>query len=102
VATTIGRLATELAATNPWWRGGRWVEDWVTLDPDLRPAAQTGLGYASGCLDGLEPGRLYLLRGPRRVGKTVTVKQTIDGLLRRGEPPTSVVRIAADGWSPEP
>ncbi len=100
MATAIGQVATELATTNPWWRGGRWVKDWTEVDPDLRPVHATGLGYTSGCLDDLEQGRLYLLRGPRRVGKTVTVKQTIDHLLRDGTPPTSIVRVAADGRSP--
>ena len=99
MATAVGQLAAELAQTNPWWRGGRWVTDWVGTDPDLRPANETELGYVSGCLDDLEPGRLYLLRGPRRVGKTVSVKQTIDGLLRDGVAPSSIVRVAADGWA---
>lgn len=98
MATAVGQMAAELAQTNPWWRGGRWVRDWVWTDPDLGPANETELGYVSGCLDDLEQGRLYLLRGPRRVGKTVSVKQTIEGLLRDGVPPTSIVRVAADGW----
>lgn len=99
MATAVGQLAGELAQTNPWWRGGRWARDWVGTDPDLNLANETELGYVSGCLDDLEPGRLYLLRGPRRVGKTVSVKQTIEGLLDRGVPPACVVRVAADGWA---
>lgn len=99
MATAVGQLATEVAQTNPWWRGGRWVKEWVSTDPDLKPANATDLGYVSGCLDDLESGRLYLLRGPRRVGKTVSVKQTIEGLLEDGVAPTSIVRVAADGWA---
>lgn len=99
MATAVGQLATEVAQTNPWWRGGTWARDWVATDPDLKPANATDLGYVSGCLNDLELGRLYLLRGPRRVGKTVSVKQTIEGLLADGVPPRSVVRVAADGWA---
>lgn len=91
----IGQLGQELARTNPWWRS----QDWASRDHDLRAARDSGLGYRSPCLDGLVEGGLYLLRGPRRVGKTVAVKQAVAGLLERGVSPLSVVHIAADGWS---
>ncbi len=97
MGTKIGLVAQELARTNPWWR----TAEWVATDPDLRAVRDTGLGYRSPCLDGLVEGGLYLLRGPRRVGKTVAVKQTIIDLARRGTPPQAVVRIAADAWSAE-
>jgi len=47
----------------------------------------------------LVEGGLYLLRGPRRVGKTVTVKQTIESLIQQGVAPQAIIRIAADAWS---
>lgn len=95
MAPKIGQLAQELARTNPWWRGVGWERS----DPDLQAAAASGLGYRSPCLDDLAEGGLYLLRGPRRVGKTVAVKQAIAEIIKRGAPALSVVRIAADGWS---
>jgi uncharacterized protein len=95
VATKIGQLAQEISRLNPWWREPTWAEH----DPDLRDVAATGLGYRHGVLDDLQAGCVYLLRGPRRVGKTVAVKQHIHGLLNDGTPPTSIVRIAADGWA---
>jgi predicted AAA+ superfamily ATPase len=95
MATKIGQVAQELARTNPWWRD----EGWASKDPDLRKVLDTDLGYRSNCLDGLVDGGLYLLRGPRRVGKTVTVKQTIETLIQRGVTPQAIVRIAADAWS---
>ncbi|WP_086055629.1 AAA family ATPase [Protofrankia coriariae] len=67
----------------------------------MRAVRDSGLGYRSPCLDGLVNGGLYLLRGPRRVGKTVAVKQTIVDLVGRGTPPQTIVRIAADAWSAE-
>ena len=95
MVTAIGQKATELSRTNPWWRGG----PWAATDVDLRRVEARSLGYHADCLDNLTPGGLYLLRGPRRVGKTVVVKQTIEHLLADGIPPTSIVRVAADGWS---
>jgi uncharacterized protein len=95
VTTKIGQLAQEISRLNPWWREPTWTEH----DPDLRDVASTGLGYRHRVLDDLQSGCLHILRGPRRVGKTVAVKQHVHALLADGVPPTSIVRIAADGWS---
>jgi predicted AAA+ superfamily ATPase len=95
VATKIGQVAQEIARMNPWWRSPEWAE----ADHDLRSVRDSGLGYRSPCLDNLRPGGLYLLRGPRRVGKTVSVKQAIQSLLASGVPPLAIVRVAADGWA---
>jgi predicted AAA+ superfamily ATPase len=95
VAAKIGQLAQELSRINPWWRDPKWRD----LDPDLLDARADGLSFRSGVLDGLVPGGLYILRGPRRVGKTVAIKQTIEDLLDKGIPPTCIVRVAADGWA---
>ena len=92
--TRIGQIAQEIARMNPWWRS----PDWAEADHDLREVRDSGLGYRSPCLDNLQPGGLYLLRGPRRVGKTVSVKQAIQLLLASGVPPLGIVRFAADGW----
>jgi hypothetical protein len=94
MATSIGLLAQQLSSGNPWWRG----TDWASRDPDLAEVAKAHLTYRSGCLDDLESGDLYILRGPRRVGKTVAVKQTILRLLGQGVRPARIVRVAADGW----
>ena len=95
VATKIGQLAQEVSRLNPWWRD----PNWAATDPDLRDAAQTGLNHRSGVLDDLRPAGLYILRGPRRAGKTVTVKQSIEDLISESIPATSIVRLAVDGWS---
>lgn len=94
MATKIGQIAQELSRLNPWWRSSGWSK----TDPDLAETRKTGLNYRSGALNDLTSGSLYLLRGPRRVGKTVTVKQAIEDLLSTGTAPTSIVRVAADGW----
>lgn len=95
MTTSLGQLATELSQTNPWWRG----PEWAATDVDLQPVKARALGYRSPCLDDLAPGGVFLLRGPRRVGKTVVVKQHIESLLASGTPPAAIVRVAADGWS---
>src|SRR5450759_5268177 len=92
--TKLGRLAQDLADLNPWWRSSTWAD----ADPDLRAARSSGLDYQSACLQDLESGGLYVLRGPRRVGKTVATKQTIARLVGSGVPPLSIVRLAVDGW----
>ncbi len=95
MTTSIGHRAQELSRLNPWWRSA----DWAATDPDLVDARNSGISYRSGVLDNLREGGLYLLRGPRRVGKTVAVKQTIEDLLGKGIPATSIVRVAVDGWT---
>ena len=93
--TNRGELATILANLNPWWRG----DDWERADQDLAAAHGSGLGYETSVLADLRPGGLYVLRGPRRVGKTVATKQTIAALTRSGAPGASIVRVAVDGWA---
>jgi len=94
--TTSGQKAQMLAALNPWWRDAL---RWQQADKDLIEVRQSSLGYNSGILNGLHAGALYSLRGPRRVGKTVAVKQSISQLLADGVPPQSIVRVAMDDMS---
>lgn len=94
MSSNIGQMAQELARTNLWWR----EPSWAAQDPDLRLAKTTGIDYHADCLENLEPGTLYILRGPRRVGKTVTVKESIQRLQDAGVPPRSIVHVAADGY----
>lgn len=94
-STKIGQLAQEMSATNPWWRD----TDWESRDADLQAAEGHGIDYQPEVLEGIQRGGLYLLRGPRRVGKTVSLKRKISELLDRGVPPTCVVRAAVDGWA---
>lgn len=85
-----------LLALAPWWKKPR---TWALDDPDLREANAAPFRYAAGVLDDLEPGGLHLLRGPRRVGKTVEVKKAIGRLVGRGEDPRLILHLAADGLS---
>ena len=95
MATKIGLFAQELSQTNTWWRTAGWWKH----DPDLRDAQRLDLGYDAQCLADLASGGLYILRGPRRVGKTVAVKQAIRSLIDSGTDPRAIVAASADGWS---
>ncbi len=94
MTTQIGLLAQELSRTNTWWKSSTWWRH----DPDLVEAEQLELDYRPECLVDLEPGGLYILRGPRRVGKTVAIKQAIRALIDGGIDPRSIVSASADGW----
>jgi predicted AAA+ superfamily ATPase len=96
MTTRIGDLARELTTLNPWWRSPTAWED-----EDLRRVRESGIDYKPTCLDDLVEGGLYVLRGPRRVGKTVATKVKIAELVAAGVNPRAIVRAAVDGWSPE-
>ena len=88
----LSEMQRRLAAT-PWWAKPR---RWVLDDPDLRQAHAARFRYAPGVLDDLQPGGLYLLRGPRRVGKTVEVKRAVRRLIDDGTDPRLILHMAAD------
>lgn len=89
-----GEAQQILAATNRWWRD---PTGWSVVDPDLREVAQAPFRYRADVLSELDRGGLYILRGPRRVGKTVVVKNTIRELIASGVPPRRIVHMAVDG-----
>lgn len=90
-----GEIQRQLAATNRWWRHPR---GWAADDPDLRDAAEAPFVYEPAALDDLTPGGLYVLRGPRRVGKSVELKRTIQRLIDGGVAPRRIVHMSVDGW----
>ena len=90
-----GEIQDQLSRTNLWWRDPR---GWTRGDADLRRAEQAPYHYAPGTLADLEPGALYVLRGPRRVGKSVAVKQAIRELVAGGTDPRLIVYASVDGW----
>lgn len=79
-------------------RTGWWTDrhGWAGSDPDLRRAGEAPFEYTAGVLDGLVPGGLYVLRGPRRAGKSVAIKKKVRSLIEAGEDPRRIVHVAAD------
>ncbi len=60
-----GQLQRHLGTQNPWWLR----PDWELDDPSLRPVTLSPVTYEPDILRGIRPGGLYVLRGPRRVGR---------------------------------
>lgn len=87
-------IDSELSAANPWWRD---PDRWQDLDVQLRTARHSALNYDPRPLDDLTPGGLYILRGPRRVGKSTALKQLIARRLEAGAPPRSVLHVSVEG-----
>lgn len=88
-----GQLRRLLTDRSTWWRDA----DWVLNDPDLRGAAAAPFLYEPRPLAGLRPPGLYMLRGPRRVGKSVEVKRAISTVVEQGANPRLVCFCACDG-----
>lgn len=85
-----------LTTTNRWWRN---PSGWAADDPDLREADDAPFAYDPGVLDNLTPGGLYVLRGPRRVGKSVQLKRTIRSLIDHDRvDPRRILHVSVDGW----
>jgi len=86
----------ELVEANPWWRD---QSGWERHDVQLRAARSSPLSYEPRPLDDLSPGGLYILRGPRRVGKSTALKQLIAKRIRGTHPPRQILHVSVEGRS---
>src|SRR6185437_15175466 len=86
-----GELLQLLDQTNPWWKRA----GWEAQDPDLRSLSRR-YAYEPEPLAGIEPDGLFLLRGPRRVGKSVEIKRAISGLLASGVAPRRILYTSCE------
>ncbi len=87
-----GPLVQELTRANPWWANA----GWDASDPHLAAAAHAPFERTPPVLHDVAPPNLYTLRGPRRVGKSTVLKQTIVRLIRDGVDPRCIWYFAAD------
>lgn len=97
-------LRGRLRDRNPWWRAAAGADPraWVKDDRLLRGRAAYDLGYRSTLLDDVADGplddKLVVLRGARRVGKSVLLKDTAARLCERGDvDPRQLIYVPADG-----
>ena len=98
-------IRRRLRETNPWWQAdalGQGATAWTAHDRVLRERSQWDLGYRSNVLSDIatEPvdDRLVLLRGPRRVGKSVVLKDTAAALCARTDvDPLQLIYLPLDG-----
>ena len=94
-------IRQRLRDRNPWWRvaaGGDRL-GWVAGDQSLREADRYEIGYRPEVLRDVAPDGLYLLRGPRRVGKSVALKRLIASLLEQGVAPLRIIHLPLNDLS---
>jgi uncharacterized protein len=89
------RLRRLLTERSPW----RARSDWEADDPDLRAARALPLRYEPKPLADIRAPGLYVLRGPRRVGKSLELKRAIAQLLADGADRKTVFYCSCDGLS---
>jgi uncharacterized protein len=87
-----GQLARALTGGNAWWRDDRWERD----DRDLRRAAESDLQYRPAPLDDIVAPGVYVLRGPRRVGKSLEIKRAIKALIDSDVSARRIIHFACD------
>ena len=98
-------LRERLRDSNPWWRAAASGGDplaWAEGDQTLSGRVRFDLGYRSDLLADIVTGplddRLVVVRGPRRVGKSVLLKDTAAALCQKvGFDPRQLVYLPADG-----
>lgn len=90
-----GQLSRRLIEQNTWWSTLQWAHD----DPDLRAIRTAPFDYRPEPLVGIVPDGLYLLLGPRRVGKSVELKRAVASLVSSGVEPRRIVFFSCDGMN---
>lgn len=102
------QIRARLVEVNPWWRAVTTRSDpqgWAAADRTLRGREEFDRGYRATVLSDVAHGpvddKLVVLRGPRRVGKSVLLKDTALALCGRPDvDPRQVVYLPADQMRP--
>ena len=81
---------SEINSQNPWWSQG---EAFVQYDKTLERARPIFFGRRR---INLEKGDIAILRGPRQVGKTTYIKDTVIRLLKKGVPARNILYLSLD------
>jgi predicted AAA+ superfamily ATPase len=71
-------LSPAILRANPWWRNREAIEH----DPDIRVAARAPAASLPPIPFRLDRDALYMVRGPRQVGKTTLLKRVVQVALR--------------------
>ena len=83
---------TDLSRYNQWWKLGR---DFYRFDYDLRVIEY----FIERRKYNFDVGNIYVVRGPRRAGKSVYIKLSIGGLLEEGVEPRCILYLPCDRLS---
>jgi predicted AAA+ superfamily ATPase len=83
----------ELAYWNEWWKTGTFPDE----DANISDWDQSSFKWKPRLSETIENEEvIYILRGPRRVGKTTLVKLRIKKLLQDGVPPENIFYFPCD------
>lgn len=80
----------ELVRQNPWWNHGA---NFAQYDPHLSKAKPLFFRRKE---PHVETGNIYILRGPRQVGKTTYLKETAKRLIEKGVSPRHILYLSLD------
>ena len=92
IAIVVYRLVRigELVIQNPWWKHG---EGFVQFDRHLQVIKENVF-----CRKEIElkKGNIYILRGPRQVGKTTYLKLCVNEIIHNGVNPDNILYVSCD------
>jgi hypothetical protein len=80
----------EIVDQNPWWKLGK---EFSQYDQNLQKAKPVFFKRKELTL---KKGNIYIFRGPRQVGKTTYLKDTIKRLIEMGVPPKCILYLSLD------
>src|SRR3989304_1499032 len=80
----------EIVSQNPWWKH---EAEFDRYDNSLQKA--NPIFFKRKEME-LVKGSIYILRGPRQVGKTTYLKDTIRSLIQKGIPPRDIFYLSLD------
>ncbi|MEM3697900.1 MAG: AAA family ATPase [Candidatus Bathyarchaeia archaeon] len=84
---------SELAYWNEWWRTKKFPDE----DVNIQDWSQSAFKWTPRLSETIENEEvIYVLRGPRRVGKTTLLKLRIKKLLEEGVPPENIFYFPCD------
>lgn len=90
------QLRELLLDRNHWWRD---ADAWRRDDPYLREAAAAPFEYRPEPLADIAPPGVYVLTGPRRVGKSLELRRAIARLFDGGVTPRNIIYCSCDTFS---
>lgn len=83
---------SEIVNQNPWWKHGK---RFSIFDKNLKEANEKPIFFKRKRID-LDKGSIYVLRGPRQVGKTTYIKNLINNLINEGVDPNHILYLSSD------
>jgi predicted AAA+ superfamily ATPase len=82
----------DAAIWNPWWKHGK---EFVYFDADMRRVKESFVEFKRKIIEP-KAGKIFVIRGIRRSGKTVYLKQIIEYLLAKGVNPHHIFYLKCD------